>query len=220
MSERDDGPARPPDLPITSSDYDPPSPRFGRPEIGGWKIATGILAITTVVALVWGVTTTNNLQSQVDTLQTAIKQQERAGRVDIRATRAKTDALNGQVAVLSDALKVLKKQAGDALEGAEEEKKTLKKQLAKTEDAIQELRKELKKSDSDSASIAVAYEDAQAELVATQEAMADLLAAVAEQTRDSPDEPVEDASSGQAEDGSAESIGDVSGDQTEDTSGF
>lgn len=182
MSEQDDGSAKARNLPITSPAYVPPAPRPEDPPTAGWKIATGVLAVTTVLALGWGIMQTNSLQGEVDTLQVNVQKQELVAEAASESAKSQVDRLGDQVKVLADTLKVLKKQAGNALEGAADEQKKLKKQLTKTEDAVTELKKEVDSSDSDSAAFAAAYEEVQAELVATQKAMAELLSAVAEET--------------------------------------
>lgn len=178
MSDGDDGLANPPELPITTIQDAPPAPKSGRPGAWGWKIATGVFALTTVGALAWGITQTDSLQGQVDSLQATVEQHEDAGHAASKIARSQIETLDEQVAELSAALEVLEQQAGDALEGAATEYAQVEKRLRKTKRAVAALEKELSRASTDAAAIASAYEKAQSDLSAAQTAMADLLAAV------------------------------------------
>jgi hypothetical protein len=184
MSERDDGSTKPPDLPVTSPDDAPPVPKVSGQKVGGWQIATGVLALTTVGALAWGVTQTNDLQAEVDRLQETFVQQEADSQAAIEAVagtaEAQVDALDQQVAGLSAELAELEEQAGDALEGVAKEYTKVQKQVSKTERFAADLQKELDSKKSDAAAVAEAYGKTLTQLYATQDSMVALIGALVE----------------------------------------
>lgn len=182
MSEQNDGSVEPPPLPVTSPAYMPPAPVSEKPRLGGWKIATAVLALTTVIALVWGFVQANNLRSEVDWLQSTLKQEEADSQAAVEAAgasaEAQINALNEQVVGLSAELETLEKEAEGALQGVAAEYSKLKKELAKTERAAADMKAEQEKDPADSAAIAAAYEETLTKLYATQDAMAELLTAL------------------------------------------
>jgi hypothetical protein len=156
----------------------------GQPGLG-WKIATGVLALTTVGALAWGLMSTSGVQSEVNTLGKIVATQELAAERQEAATeaasnfaRSQTDTLSDQVADLATELEVLEEQVGFAPYPASDEAATIAKQLKQTQKATAALEKEKANSTRDPAALATAYATAQAQLTQTQEAVLTLQAEI------------------------------------------
>jgi chromosome segregation ATPase len=147
----------------------------------GWKIATGVLAVVAAGALIWGVTATNDLQSQVDDLNATISEQSEAGEQVVTVADAQISVLELQVAALQEAFKELAKQSEAVLDAVGTEYQALEAQLKTTEEALAALQQEKANTEATAAEVGAAYDTAEKELAATQQALVDLLTAVSEE---------------------------------------
>lgn len=147
----------------------------------GWKIATGVLAVVAVVALIWGVTSNNDKQSQIDALNATVAGQAKTGETAATVAEAQIKALEVQSAALDKALKELAEQSSEVLDAVSDQYQALETQLKKTQEAIATLQQDKANTEATAAEIASAYDTAEQELEATQEALAELLTAISEQ---------------------------------------
>lgn len=90
-----------------------PAPGSGDRSGTAWKIATAVLAVTTVVALIWGYMATKNasdtqaqMQSEIDTLKAQVSGEESAAAKKAREAAAELQKYKAQVAALKGSLRV------------------------------------------------------------------------------------------------------------------
>lgn len=154
----------------------------------GWKIATGVLAITTIAAGAWGISLNSekeDLQTQVTALQGTVGDQSEAGKLIVLTSEAQIQELQDRVAKQKASLEQFKSDAANALASAQAEYDKVVQQLQATEQAVEALKAEIAKPDTEKEAVASAYEQVQSELAATQEAFVELLDAVAAEMQSS-----------------------------------
>jgi chromosome segregation ATPase len=154
----------------------------------GWKIATGVLALTTIAAGAWAISLNSekeDLQAQVSSLETTVGEQSDIGTTIVLASEAQIQELQDRVANQKASLEQFKSDAADALASAQAEYDKVVQQLQASEQALEALKAEIAKPDTDRAAVASAYEQMQSELAATQEAFVELLDAVAAEIQSS-----------------------------------
>jgi predicted metalloprotease len=158
-----------------------PSSTSGSKQGMGWKIATIVLAITTVLALGWGIVRGNDLQSQVDDLNTTVAEQSKSSQSAAQVSDSQIADLEAQVAVLSESLKSLEKLSTSTLKAAASEYSNLESQLQASEEAVASLKTEQANTEATASQIGDAYQAASKELLKTQQALADVVTAISEE---------------------------------------
>ena len=146
----------------------------------GWKVATVLLAITTILALGWGIVRGNDLQDQVDTLNTTVAEQSQASETASQVSDAQVADLEAQVAALEESLTELEKLSAATLDAAATEYTNLQSQLQATEQAVATLKTEQENTEATASQISEAYAAAQKELLETQKALNDVLTAISQ----------------------------------------
>jgi hypothetical protein len=168
--------------PATSNSQDAKGDQAGM----GWKIATIVLALSTVGALAWGIIRGNDLQDQVDTLNATVAEQQQTGQTAAQVTDTEIVALEKQVSVLEESLKTLENQSAATLSAASVEYDKMKSALQASQTAVAKLVEDKKATGATASQIAADYEAASQALLVTQQALADLLKAVADEDTASP----------------------------------
>ncbi|MCH9816531.1 MAG: hypothetical protein K0U64_08790 [Actinomycetia bacterium] len=171
--------ANPPQPPTSGPMPTPQAKRSGSSGNVGWMVGTAIFAITTVIAIVWGLSRASDLQDQVDALNSQLSQQTQSSQTAQSVADSQISQLQSDIATLEGALKGLQKLSGSVLKSVEQEYTAVESQLEATQAAADELKKERDAAQQDSAAIAGSYTKAQQELALTQAALAQLLRAVA-----------------------------------------
>ena len=178
----------PPQSPVATPAAADQSPGKGSGGVG-WKIATAVLAVTTVLALVWGVVSTNSLQSQVDDLeaqvaglQNTVTTQEKSAQDAASVSSAQIASLEQQVQVLSQSLDALKESSLDALAKGTTAYADLEAQLEKSQAAVAKLKKIQADAGTSAEELVAEYASVQNELAQTQDALLAVLKEVAKES--------------------------------------
>ena len=121
----------------------------------------------------------------VTDLTGTVADQSEAGQAAADLVATQVAILEADIAYLNEALKTLKQLSKATLEAASDEYAEMESQLAATEEAVAQLEALQSSTEATASELAAAYEAAEQELRATQEALVELLNAVAEAAEDS-----------------------------------